>query len=51
MPYNNPIKNKGSVCKQLKSEKGKPTGLMMEGSVNHMSMLHQQEEPACLPHP
>jgi hypothetical protein len=46
MPYNNPIKNKGSVCKQLKSEKGKPTGLMMEGSVNHMSMLHQQEEPS-----
>ena len=43
MPYNNPIKKKDSACKQLKSEKGKLTGLMMEGSVNHMSMLHQEE--------
>lgn len=46
MPYNNPIKKKDSACKQLKSEKGKLTGLMMEGSVNHMSMLHQEEEPS-----
>jgi len=44
MPYNNPIKKKDSACKQLKSEKGKPTGLMMEGSVNHMSMLHKETD-------
>ena len=44
MPYNNPIKKKDSACKQLKSEKGKPTGLMMEGSVNHMSMLHKEAD-------
>ncbi len=44
MPYNNPIKKKDSACKQLKSETGKPSGLMMEGSVNHMSMLHKETD-------
>jgi len=44
MPYNNPVKKKNSACKQLKSEKGKPTGLMMEGSVNHMSVLHKETD-------
>lgn len=43
MAYNNPVQRKESACKQLKSETGKPSGLMMEGSVNHMSMLHQEE--------
>lgn len=46
MAYNNPIQKKESACKQLKSETGKPSGLMMEGSVNHMSMLHQEEGPS-----
>lgn len=32
MAYNNPIQRKESACKQLKSETGKPSGLMMEGS-------------------
>lgn len=43
MPYNNPIKKKDSACKQLKSEKGKPSGLMMEGSLMHMSMLNEEK--------
>jgi hypothetical protein len=46
MPYNNPIKKKSSSCMQMKDYKGKPVGLMMEGSVNHMSMLHQEEGPS-----
>lgn len=43
MAYNNPIQRKESACKQLKSETGKPSGLMMEGSLMHMSMLNQEE--------
>jgi|TARA_A100000171_G_C2114744_1_gene137186 hypothetical protein len=39
MAYNNPIQKKESACKQLKSETGKPSGLMMEGSLMHMSAL------------
>ena len=42
MAYNNPIQKKESPCKQLKSETGKPSGLMMEGSLMHMSMLHKE---------
>jgi len=44
MPYNNPIKKKSSSCMQMKDYKGKPVGLMMEGSVNHMSMLHKETD-------
>jgi hypothetical protein len=33
MAYNNPIQKKGSSCVQMKDHKGKPAGLMMEGSV------------------
>ena len=44
MAYNNPIQRKESACKQLKSETGKPSGLMMEGSLMHMSMLHQETD-------
>ena len=43
MPYDSPMKKKGSSCMQMKDPKGKPSGLMMEGSVNHMSMLYQEE--------
>lgn len=43
MAYNNPVQKKESACKQLKSETGKPSGLMMEGSLMHMSMVHQEE--------
>ena len=43
MAYNNPIQKKESPCKQLKSETGKPSGLMMEGSLMRMSMLHKEE--------
>ena len=42
MPYNSPMQKKGSACKQLKNHRGKPSGFMMEGSVAHMSMLHQE---------
>ena len=42
MPYNSPMKKKGSSCMQMKNHKGKPSGLMMEGSAMHMSMLHQE---------
>lgn len=42
MPYNSPMKKKGSSCMQMKDHKGKTTGLMMEGSAMHMSMLHQE---------
>jgi len=44
MPYNSPMKKKGSSCMQMKDHKGKPSGLMMEGSVNHMSMLHKETD-------
>ena len=43
MPYNSPMKKKGSSCMQMKDHKGKPSGLMMEGSAMHMSMLHQEK--------
>ena len=32
MPYDSPMKKKGSSCMQMKDYKGKPSGLMMEGS-------------------
>lgn len=44
MPYNNPIKKKDSACKQLKSEKGKPSGLMMEGSVAYQESEKQEKK-------
>ncbi len=44
MAYNNPIQKKESACKQLKSETGKPSGLMMEGSVAYMESPEQQRE-------
>lgn len=44
MPYNSPMKKKGSSCMQMKDYKGKPSGLMMEGSAMHMSMLHRETE-------
>lgn len=44
MAYNNPIQKKESACKQLKSETGKPSGLMMEGSLMHMSMIHKETD-------
>ena len=43
MPYNSPMKKKGSSCMQMKDYKGKPSGLMMEGSAAYMSMLHNNE--------
>lgn len=36
MPYNNPIKKNGSSCTRMYDEKGKQSGLMMEGSAAHM---------------
>ena len=44
MPYNSPMKKKGSSCMQMKDYKGKPSGLMMEGSAMHMSMLHKESD-------
>ena len=44
MPYNNPIKKKDSACKQLKSETGKPSGLMMEGSVAYQESAEQEKK-------
>jgi len=44
MPYNSPMKKKGSSCVQMKDPKGKPSGLMMEGSAMHMSMLHKETD-------
>ena len=38
MPYSPMHKH----CIQMKDHKGKTTGLMMEGSAMHMSMLHQE---------
>ena len=32
MTYDSPMKKKGSSCMQMKDYKGKPSGLMMEGS-------------------
>ena len=38
MPYSPMHKH----CIQMNDHKGKTTGLMMEGSAMHMSMLHQE---------
>jgi len=40
MPYNNPIQKKSSSCMQLKDYKGKPAGLMMEGSLAYEESLN-----------
>jgi len=40
MPYDNPIKKKGSSCMQMKDYKGKTTGLMMEGSLAYEESLN-----------
>lgn len=48
MPYNSPMKKKGSSCMQMKDYKGKPSGLMMEGSALHVESkeLEAQAEKA-----
>ena len=40
MPYSPMQKS----CMKMKDHKGKTTGLMMEGSAMHMSMLHQESD-------
>ena len=42
MTYNSPMKKKGSSCMQMKDHKGKPSGLMMEGSVAHQESADQE---------
>ena len=42
MPYNSPMKKKGSSCVQMKDHKGKPSGLMMEGSVAYQESEAQE---------
>lgn len=44
MAYNNPVQRKESACKQLTSETGKPSGLMMEGSVAYQESEKQEKE-------
>ena len=44
MPYNSPMKKKGSSCMQMKDHKGKPSGLMMEGSVAHQESAAQEKK-------
>lgn len=44
MPYNSPMKKKGSSCVQMKDHKGKPSGLMMEGSVAYQEETKKVEE-------
>jgi len=44
MPYDSPMKKKGSACMQLKDHKGKPSGLMMEGSVAHQESAAQEKK-------
>ena len=44
MPYDSPMKKKGSSCMQLKDHKGKPSGLMMEGSVAHQESAAQEKK-------
>lgn len=44
MAYNNPVQRKESACKQLKSETGKPSGLMMEGSAAYTEETKKVEE-------
>ena len=39
MPYNNPIKKKHSPLTKIYDKKGKPSGLMIEGSVAHMESM------------
>lgn len=53
MAYNNPIQKKGSSCVQMKDHKGKPAGLMMEGSVAYQESDAQKvvnletKKPGC----
>ena len=42
MPYDSPMKKKGSSCMQMKDHKGKPSGLMMEGSVAYQESAEQE---------
>ena len=44
MPYNSPMKKKGSSCMQMKDYKGKPSGLMMEGSAAYMEETKKVKE-------
>ncbi len=44
MPYNSPMKKKGSSCMQMKDHKGKPSGLMMEGSVAYQESAKQEKK-------
>ncbi len=44
MPYDSPMKKKGSSCMQMKDHKGKPSGLMMEGSVAHQESADQEKK-------
>ena len=44
MPYNSPMKKKGSSCMQMKDYKGKPSGLMMEGSAAYMESKDQEKK-------
>jgi len=44
MPYDSPMKKKGSSCMQMKDYKGKPSGLMMEGSVAHQESAKQEKK-------
>lgn len=44
MPYNSPMKKKGSSCMQMKDHKGKPSGLMMEGSVAHQESAAEEKK-------
>lgn len=44
MPYDSPMKKKGSSCMQMKDPKGKPSGLMMEGSVAYQESVEQEKK-------
>ena len=44
MPYNNPIKKNGSSCTRMYDKKGKPAGLMVEGSVAQMETIKQEKK-------
>jgi len=44
MPYNNPIKKNGSSCTRMYDKKGKPAGLMVEGSVAQMETMGQEKK-------
>jgi hypothetical protein len=43
MPYNNPIKKNGSSCTRMYDSKGKPAGLMAEGSMAYMESIGQEK--------